>query len=393
MGDASSTKEDYLKACADLGKQGDPEILAVLNSAVDDSFLEPVIEFELYLHGNKRNERNEMYRRRLTDEDASILYQTLRANTFIIGVDLGYNTIGDDGAMILGLLLQETVCLQWLVLSYNDIGSAGGQAIAKGLQVNETLNKLRLNGNKIKNKGGLELAGALQVNTMLEELDLAETDLEIESILAMATVLNNNSTLKSINLNRPILFTRQEETTVHMAKMLKVNVRLREIHLAHYDMRDFGAERLKENLIDNLMLTHLDVRSNNITRDGAKQLAILLKRNTPLELLNLAYNRIEDDGAVALAEALASYNTNLTSLVICSNNIASEGLCSVARAMRSNGSLRAIYIWGNKLEEPACRAFQDLLNGPIPRLDPRDTDVEPYVVDGTVYLARLSSPF
>ena len=45
-----------------------------------------------------------------------------------------------------------------------------------------------------------------------------------------------------------------------MAKMLKVNVRLREIHLAHYDMRDFGAERLKENLIDNLMLTHLDVR-------------------------------------------------------------------------------------------------------------------------------------
>lgn len=52
--------------------------------------------------------------------------------------------------------------------------------------------------------------------------------------------------------------------------------------------------------------------SNNITRDGAKQLALLLKANTPLEVLNLAYNRIEDDGAVALAEAVAAYNTNLT---------------------------------------------------------------------------------
>ena len=52
--------------------------------------------------------------------------------------------------------------------------------------------------------------------------------------------------------------------------------------------------------------------SNNITRDGAKQLAWLLKRNTPLEVLNLAHNRIEDDGALSLAEALASYNTNLT---------------------------------------------------------------------------------
>lgn len=393
MSDASSTKEDYLKVCANLGKEGDPEILAVLNSAVDDSLLEPIIEFDLRLHGNKRNERNDMYRRRLTDEDASILFKTLKSNTFITGLDLGYNTIGDEGAELLGQLLQETVCLQWLVLSYNDIGPAGGEAIAKGLQVNETLSKLRLNGNKIKNKGGMALAGALQVNTMLEELDLGETDQEIESIIAMATVLNYNNTLKSINLNRPILSTRQEETTVHMAKMLKVNVRLREIHLGHYDMRDFGAERLKENLFDNLNLTHLDLRSNNIARDGGKQLAILLKRNTPLEMLNLAYNRIEDDGAVALAEALASYNTNLTSLVICGNNIASEGLCAVARAMKTNGSLHALYIWGNKLEEPACRAFQELLNGPIPRLDPSDTDVEPYVVDGTVYLARLSSPF
>jgi len=44
-------------------------------------------------------------------------------------------------------------------------------------------------------------------------------------------------------------------------------------------------------------------------------------------------------------------------LLICSNNIASEGLCAVAKAMRSNGSLHALYIWGNKLEEPACKVL------------------------------------
>ena len=49
-----------------------------------------------------------------------------------------------------------------------------------------------------------------------------------------------------------------------MARMLKVNVRLQEIHLAHYDMRDFGAERLMENLVDNLTLTHLDLRRSVI---------------------------------------------------------------------------------------------------------------------------------
>lgn len=39
MSDATSTKEDYLKVCADLRREADVEILAVLNSAVDDSFL------------------------------------------------------------------------------------------------------------------------------------------------------------------------------------------------------------------------------------------------------------------------------------------------------------------------------------------------------------------
>lgn len=39
MGDAASTKEDYLKVCAELEKVPDTGILAVLNSAVDDSFL------------------------------------------------------------------------------------------------------------------------------------------------------------------------------------------------------------------------------------------------------------------------------------------------------------------------------------------------------------------
>ncbi|XP_031574482.1 uncharacterized protein LOC116308241 [Actinia tenebrosa] len=105
-----------------------------------------------------------------------------------------------------------------------------------------------------------------------------------------------------------------------------------------------------------------DCQINNITRDGSKQLAILLKKNTPLEVLNLAYNRIEDDGAVALAEALASYNTNLTTLVVCSNNIASQGLCAIAKAMKLNISFRGVYIWGNNLEEPAYRGHTLLVS-------------------------------
>ena len=60
------------------------------------------------------------------------------------------------------------------------------------------------------------------------------------------------------------------------------------------------------------LLHFLILYSNRVTRDGAGHLAkLLLKKNTPLEILNLAYNRIEDDGACALSEALAHSNRHL----------------------------------------------------------------------------------
>ena len=40
---------------------------------------------------------------------------------------------------------------------------------------------------------------------------------KIESIIAMATVLNFNNTLKAINLNRPLLFTRQVSGCISVA--------------------------------------------------------------------------------------------------------------------------------------------------------------------------------
>ncbi|XP_065060775.1 leucine-rich repeat-containing protein 34-like [Rhopilema esculentum] len=393
MSDPRSTKEDYLKVVTELKKDVNKEIVLMLKSAEDEHMTEPIYDFKLKLNGNKKNERNEMYRKRLVDEDVDILFQTLKSNSFVIGLDLGYNNIGDTGAEILSKLLQETLVLQSLILSYNDIGPEGACALAKGVQVNETLRVLKLNGNKIGNKGGLALAGALQVNTVLEDIDLAETDMKNETVIAYATVFCHNGAMKYVNLDRPLYTSKQEETTVHLANMLKVNSHLRELHLSKHDIRNFGAERLAENLAFNVSLTHLDLRANRISRDGAYCLAKLLKENTPLEHLNLAYNRIEDHGAVYLSEALATANSNLTTLVVRGNTINGRGLCALAKALESNQTLKRIYIWGNNMERDACQAFADLLAGVVPRINASDADVEAYFVDDAPYLAEVDCPY
>jgi len=389
MCDIHSTIDDYKSSCKASSQEPSNFIMTVLNKEKElsqrrkKSHEDPAITMKMYLAGNNKL----IQAGRLGDNDCAALHKTLSNNIFVTSLDLRYNHITDEGVEHIANLIRETSTLKEINLMNNDFGEEGARHLAQALLNNETVTSLRVNGNKFGNRGGMEFAGMLQVNTVLEHLDLGETDLTTESLIALATVLNYNTTLKSINVNRPLLFSHQEETTVHFANMLKVNTGLQELHLMKCDIRDFGMTRLSENLMENFTLTYLNLSCNRITRDGVKELARCLKQNTPLQVLDLGFNRIEDDGAMHLADALSTYNTTLRSLCIASNCISGAGLCAIARALQMNSSLTAIYIWGNKLVESACIAFAQLIN--TGRIEAKHTDVQPYVVDGKTCLSEL----
>ncbi|XP_029884007.1 leucine-rich repeat-containing protein 34 isoform X2 [Aquila chrysaetos chrysaetos] len=283
---------------------------------------------------------------------------------------------------------QENCTLRYLNLMFNDIGTSGAELIARALHRNETLVYLRMTGNKIGNKGGMFFASMLQINSTLEKLDLGDTDMGTQCLIAIATALTENKSVKAINLNRPLLYSQEEEPTVHVALMLKNNSSLVELHLGKHEMKNFGVERLCEALYENSSLRYLDLSCNKITCDGVKFLGELLKQNQTLEILDLNANRIEDDGAFYLSEALTLYNRTLQALSVVSNNISGKGLVALSDAMKTNMELSYIYIWGNKFDEVTCMAFSELIQ--MGRLKPNCTDVEPYEVDGHVHLAELS---
>ncbi|XP_069831337.1 leucine-rich repeat-containing protein 34 isoform X2 [Dendropsophus ebraccatus] len=325
--------------------------------------------------------------KRVTDEDFLAISRVLKQNNFITSLDLRFNNLTNNGAVYIANCLKDGSSLFHLNLMGNDIETDGAEQIAKGLHRNDTLKSLRMTGNKIGNMGGMFFAAMLQINSTLEELDLGDCDLGIESLIAFSTVLKQNESIKSINLNRPLFYVLQEDTTIHIAQMLKVNNTLKEIHLCKHEMTDSGVERLCGALLENRTLKYLDLSCNKITRDGVKCLANLLKKNTALEILDLTSNRMEDEGAIYLAEAIHSHNHSLRALAIGSNNITGQGLKALADAVKVNKGLEYIYIWGNVLDEEACLAFSELLS--IGGLNASSTDVRPYTVDGSVYLAEL----
>ncbi|XP_075717703.1 leucine-rich repeat-containing protein 34 isoform X2 [Rhinoderma darwinii] len=343
--------QQYDMACTELNQP--------VNHFIEEEFrqIEQPEQYMSTLHicGNNR----QVAVKRVTDEDFLAISHVLKQNSFITNLDLRFNNLTNNGAVY----------------------------IAKFLQRNDTLRSLRMTGNKIGNKGAMFFAAMLQINSTLEELDLGDCDLGIQSLIAFATVLKQRNSIKSINLNRPLFYVLQEDTSIHIALMLKVNNTLQEIHLSKHEMTDSGVERLCEALHENKTLKYIDLSCNKITRDGGKCLAELLKKNTTLEILDLTSNRMEDEGAIYLAKAIHSYNSSLKALAIISNNITGQGLKELAAAMTANKGLEYIYIWGNVLDEDTCKTFSDLLS--TGRLNASSTDVRPYIVDGRVYLAEL----
>ena len=90
-----------------------------------------------------------------------------------------------------------------------------------GAQNNVTLQSLKLNGNKMGDRGAMYVAQMLQLNTTLEQLDLGECELGVASLIALATVMRYNTRVRALTLNRPLLWTHQEEHVYHIAQMLQ----------------------------------------------------------------------------------------------------------------------------------------------------------------------------
>ncbi|XP_059776486.1 leucine-rich repeat-containing protein 34 isoform X4 [Balaenoptera ricei] len=345
-------QEYYYELCMEKSQEIKPFILHILQE-VDEEIEKGLVGITLNVAGNCHL----MPVERVTGEDFWILCRILKNNPYINGLDVRYNLISDVGASYAAKLLQKQHNLIYLNLMFNDIGPEGGELIAKALHKNTTLKHLRMTGNKIENKGGMFFAAMLQINSSLEKLDVGDCDLE--------------------------------ESTVHLGHMLKENQCLVELHMCKHDIKNCGMKQLCDALYLNRSLRYLDVSCNKITQDGMVCLADVLKSNTTLEVIDLSFNRIENAGANYLSDALASHNRTLKALSVVSNNIEGEGLVALSQSMKTNPTLSNIYIWGNKFDEATRVAYSDLIH--MGRLKSDNTDVEPFVVDGHVYLAEVSN--
>merc|ERR1719188_2063066 len=190
---------------------------------------------------------------------------------------------------------QGQYCKRLTVFSIraNSVGPRGCGALCQVLQHCESLKRLDFSRNPLQRAGGLLVVELLKNSTNLRELMLADSELDIDVLVALAAVLLTGvPKLRLCNVENPRIQTLQEDHTVHLGRMLRVNTYISEIYLGKHKMRDEGVRQLVSFLLENKTLRVLDLRCNDLGTEGAQHLSKLLSMDCQISELNLSGNRI-----------------------------------------------------------------------------------------------------
>jgi len=138
-----------------------------------------------------------------------------------------------------------------------------------------------------------------------------------------------------------------------LADALLNNRTLELLSLWNNQVRDIGVQSLSNALsINRSTLKKLDLSQNDVTDEGARHLAQMLKTNKKLTHLTLSNNKIGDEGVQLLADALRNRNTTLQSLSFTENKLLSDAsVASLVNMLRHNQSLKRLWVDDCNLSE------------------------------------------
>ena len=238
--------------------------------------------------------------------------------------------MGDEYAVILSKILPNLPMLHELNLRDNRLTDVGLGAIVQVIIQKSDLTVLNIGQNKIDGETAQALADYIaSPSCSIQELYLSNADVDDLEVQTFTTSLHTNRSIKVLDLSHNLI-----------GVMENINV----------VQPDFvtGGEAIAEMLLVNNSLTSLNLAWNLIRKESAVAVGQALAHNTGLISLNLSYNALANDGSQAVGHALVSNNC-LEALDLSYNNVPYQGAFVLAKALGVNTSLNQVLLNGNPL--------------------------------------------
>ena len=286
---------------------------------------------------------------------AKSLGKAISVNSSLEVLDIGGNSIGDEGVAHIANALQTNTTMKALIVFECGISDKGAESLARALSVNSSLEELNISFNHIGDEGVAHIANALQTNTTMKVLDVLTCGISCEGAESLARALSVNNSLEVLNISGNII----GDEVAHIANALQTNTTMTVLNVSNCDVSCKGAESLGRALSVNSSLKELYFKDTSIGDEGVAHIANALKANTTMKLLSVDFCDISDKGAESLARAL-TVNSSLEKLNIRFNPFGDDGIAHIANALQLNNILKSLMFHHEDIDNVTDRAALSL---------------------------------
>ncbi|XP_059311848.1 RAN GTPase-activating protein 2 [Lycium ferocissimum] len=272
-------------------------------------------------------------------------------------LNLSENALGEKGVRAFGKLLQSQTNLEELLLMNDGISLEAARAVSELVSSTEKLKVLHFHNNMTGDEGAVAIAEIVKRSPLLEDFRCSSTRVGSKGGSALCEALGMCSHLKKLDL-RDNMF--GPEAGLVLSKALNKHENLAEVYLSYLNLDDEGAIAIANALKDSApSLGVLEMAGNDITAEAAPAIASCIAAKQLLSKLSLAENELKDEGAIQIAKALQGHN-HLIQVDMSINALRRAGARVLAQAVLQKDGFKLLNVDGNFISEEGIDELKDM---------------------------------
>ncbi|KAI3749379.1 hypothetical protein L2E82_19989 [Cichorium intybus] len=296
-------------------------------------------------------------------------------------LNLSNNALGEKGVRAFEKLLASQSNLEELYLMNDGISEEAAKAVCELIPSTNKLKILHFHNNMTGDEGAIAISGLVRESPILEDFRCSSTRVDSEGGVELAEALGTCPNLKKIDL-RDNMF--GIEAGIALSKSIPVFANLTEVYFSYLNLEDEGALALVNALKDSdSPLEVLEMAGNDITSESASALAALITaKKTSLVKLVLSENELKDEGAIVIGNCLKEEFGGLTEVDLSTNGIRTVGARVLSQAVVGKPGFKLLNINGNFLSDEGVDNVKEIFKncpsvlGPLDENDPEGEEYD-----------------
>nr|AAF25948.1 RAN GTPase activating protein 2 [Arabidopsis thaliana] len=297
--------------------------------------------------------------------------------SILSSLNLSDNALGEKGVRAFGALLKSLSSLEELYLMNDGISKEAAQAVSELIPSTENLRVLHFHNNMTGDEGALAIAEVVKRSPLLENFRCSSTRVGSKGGIALSEALEHCTHMEKLDLRDNMFGT---EAGVSLSKTLSSFKHMTELYLSYLNLEDEGAIAIVNALKESASpIEVLEMAGNDITVEAASAIAACVAAKQDLNKLNLSENELKDEGCVQIANCIEEVNSKLQYIDMSTNYIRRAGARALAHVVVKKEAFKLLNIDGNIISEEGIEELKEIFKKSpelLGALDENDPDGE-----------------